>query len=409
MRTRYLLTNARLVQPDRLVEGGSLLVEDGRIADLTDRSYPAAPGVLDLGGRLLLPGLVDLHNDGLEREINPRPGANFAPAFALIHLDRKLAAAGVTTQFHAITFGERGSFGRSVAFAAELCGVVHEHHVAPHAAVENLILHRLDLRSQGALEALLGLLDRAVVPFVSLNDHVPGQGQYRDLATFRRQIRPFLNKEDVSEAELDTLINQRLQRAVETEPIVVATLTGLMAAGQARRLVLASHDDDSPARVDLMREVGCTIAEFPVTLAAAERARALDMWIVMGAPNALRGASLTGNTSALDLLTRGLCDILVADYHAPSLLAAVGKVVDAGLLDLPAAVRLLTANPAAAVGLNDRGALVAGRRADLIVVERQRGVPVVDATFVAGQLRYTAGPFAPATAVLGQPAPLLIG
>src|SRR5262245_34257982 len=104
MRKRNLLTNARLVLADRLIDGGSLLVDEGRIADLSQRSYPAAPGVLDLGGRLLLPGLVDLHNDGLEREINPRPGANFDPAFALIHLDRKLAAAGVTTQFHAITF-----------------------------------------------------------------------------------------------------------------------------------------------------------------------------------------------------------------------------------------------------------------------------------------------------------------
>jgi alpha-D-ribose 1-methylphosphonate 5-triphosphate diphosphatase len=403
MLARFALTNATIIAPDRLIAGGTVLVEAGRIADVVARAYPAAPGVLDVGGRYVLPGLVDLHNDALEREINPRPGANFDPTFALLNLDRKLAAAGVTTQFHAISFAERASFGRSVDYAADLCRTVHALRVAPHAAIENQVLHRLDLRSVGALDRLLGSLDEASIPLISLNDHVPGQGQYRDIASFRQQIRPYL-KEEVSEADLDALVRQRLDRAAATETIVEETLRGLIAARARRPLILVSHDDDTVERVEMMHALGCIISEFPITVEAARRARELGMRNAMGAPNALRGGSLTGNASALDLLARGLVDILVADYHAPALLAAVFLIVARGLTDLPAAVRLVTAAPALAVGLTDRGAIEVGRRADLLVLDRHGEVPVVDATLLGGELRYTAGPFAPALAALG-PAP----
>src|SRR5262249_44155523 len=152
--------------------------------------------------------------------------------------------------------------------------------------------------------------------------------------------------------------------------------------------------DDSVERVELMHSLGCRIAEFPVTVEAAARAAEVGMHVAMGAPNALRGGSLSGNASALDLLRRGLVDVLVADYHAPALLSPIFRVVELGLADLTRATRLLTLNPAAAVQLNDRGAVEVGRRADLIVVELHDRIPVVNATLVAGELRYTAGPFA---------------
>jgi alpha-D-ribose 1-methylphosphonate 5-triphosphate diphosphatase len=208
---------------------------------------------------------------------------------------------------------------------------------------------------------------------------------------------------------MDELVARRLRRAEETEDIVTTNLRRLAVEGPRRRLILVSHDDDTIERVDLMNDLGCRIAEFPITLEAAERAVHHGMSIAMGAPNALRGGSLTGNASALDLLARGLVHILVADYHAPALLAALFRAVDQNLTDLVAGARLLTLNPATAVGLTDRGAIEAGRRADLIVLERHAGIPVVDATLLAGTLRYTAGPFAPALAVLGLPAPARVG
>lgn len=406
MPSRFLLTNAGLVLPDRLLDGGTLVVEEGAIAEIVGHAYPPAPGVLDLGGRLLLPGLVDLHNDALEREINPRPGAGFDPTFALLHLDRKLAAAGVTTQFHAVSFAERSDKQRTVDRASQLCHAVNALRAAPHAAVDNAVLHRLDLRTPDALDRLLTAMTGSAIPLVSLNDHVPGQGQYRDLATYRQQIRPFLDRE-ADEAELDAVIADRLQRAAETEHIVGEVLARLALEAPRRGMILVSHDDDSADRVDLMHELGCRVAEFPLTLAAAERAAGHGMHIAMGAPNALRGGSLSGNISALELLGRGLVDILVADYHAPALLGTLFRVIELGMADLPTAARLLTLNPAAAAGLSDRGALEPGRRADLIVLERYGGIPIVDATFVAGALRYAGGPFAPALAALGLPAPAI--
>ena len=401
MPERLLLTNATIVAPDRVIAGGTVVVEDGLIAEIAERDYPAGPGTLDLGGRLVIPGIVDLHNDALEKEIAPRPRAAFEREFALLHLDRKLAAAGVTTEFHAVYFADRDDIGRKVDHAGGVARSVAALRGAAHAAIDNQVLHRLDVRTAGALDSLLAALDFAAIPFVSLNDHVPGQGQFNDLVAYRAYARSFIGGTP-TEAQIDAVVAERVRKAVESEGLVTATLVAVAEAARARGLILSSHDDDTPERVDQMRDLGCTIAEFPITLAAAERARERGMSIAMGAPNALQGRSLSGNASALDLLARGLVDLLVADYHASSLLAAVFLIVARGLADLPTATRLVSLTPAEAVGLTDRGAIVAGRRADLLVVEEHGGLPIVAATFLCGAVSYAGGPFAAALANAGR-------
>ena len=367
MAERYLLTNARVITPERIIEGGTVVVEAGLIGDVIDHSFPSSSEALDLAGRLLLPGLIDLHNDALEREIMPRPGGRFDTGFALLHLDRKLAAAGVTTQFHAVYFADRDDIGRSVSYAGPCAKRSPGCATPPTLPVDNQVLHRIDLRTAKALDTLLDALSFAATPFISLNDHVPGQGQFRDLDAYRRYVRGLHT--EMSEEQLDAIVAGRLAHASDTEEVVAALMGRLSVEQRRRGLIVASHDDDTAERVDLMRDLGCTIAEFPVTLVAAERASAFGMLIAMGAPNALRGRSLTGNASAIDLLERGLVDILVADYHAPALLAAVFRIVELGLADLPSAVRLVTENPARAVELRDRGALRPGMRADLLIAE----------------------------------------
>ncbi len=392
---RYLLTNAQVVTPDRVIDGGTLAVENDLIVDVSERAYPAAPDVVDLGGRFLLPGLIDLHADNIEREVAPRPGADLDPAYALAVYDRKLAAAGVTTQFHGIYFANKAGFGRSVEHGVAMANAVHTFRAAPHRLVEHHILHRLDLRTPGALDALLGVIDQSSPALISLNEHIPGQGQYGDLAAMRRSIRPSLGP-NATDAGVEAEIVRRLGHVAATDALAHETLIRVAAESARRGIVLASHDDDSPERVDQMHTLGCTIAEFPVSLAAAGRARALGMHIAAGAPNVVRGRSLAGNTSAIDLVARGLVDLLVADYHAPSLLTAIFRVADADILDLPAAARLVTATPAAAVGLHDRGVITRGYRADLLVVDRHGGIPLVETTIVAGVPRALLGPAAAA-------------
>jgi len=320
MAERFLLTNARIVGHDAVIDGGTVVVEDGLIAEVSARAYPAAPDVRDLGGRLLLPGIVDLHNDALEKEITPRPRAAFERDFALLHLDRKLAAAGVTTEFHAVYFANRNDIGRKVEYAGEVASTIAALRGTPHAAIDNQVLHRLDVRTPHALEALFAALPRATVPFVSINDHVPGQGQFNDLVAYRAYARSFISGTPTEE-EVDAVIAERMARAAETEAFARAMLERIAAVGRQHGMILCSHDDDTPERVDLMGEIGCTIAEFPLTHAAAARARERGMLIAMGAPNVMQGRSLSNNASALDLLAYGLVDILVADYHASSLLA----------------------------------------------------------------------------------------
>lgn len=399
---RYLLTNAQIVTPDRVLPNGTVAVEDDRIVDVVDRAFPAAPDVADLGGRYLLPGLIDLHADNIEREVAPRAGADLDPAYALAVYDRKLAAAGVTTQFHGIYFANKAGFGRSVEHGVEMALAVDAFRAASHRLVDHNILHRLDLRTPGALDALLGVIDRSSPALISLNEHIPGQGQYGDLDALRRSIRSGFGP-DATDADVEEEIVRRLGHVAATDALAHETLTRVSEEAAKRGIVLASHDDDSPERVDQMVDLGCTIAEFPVRLDAAERARERGMHIAAGAPNVVRGRSLSGNTSALDLVARGLVDLLVADYHAPSLLTAIFKVAEAGALDLPAATRLVTATPASAVGLSDRGAIREGRRADLLVVDLHGGIPLVEATIVAGSPKALLGPAAAVLVRTGEP------
>lgn len=132
---------------------------------------------------------------------------------------------------------------------------------------------------------------------------------------------------------------------------------------------LASHDDDTVSKAHLMADMGAKIAEFPVTLQAAEAAVAKGMMTAMGAPNAMRGQSYSGNLSARDLHAAGLLHILASDYHPGAMLAAIHALAPSDPDGLAGAVRLASANPAKALGLSDRGTLVVGKRADLFVTD----------------------------------------
>ncbi|MCC6629319.1 MAG: alpha-D-ribose 1-methylphosphonate 5-triphosphate diphosphatase [Chloroflexi bacterium] len=390
MTGRIILTNARVVTGDRVLEGGSVVVTGEWIEAVEPATVAAGPGIVDLGGRWLLPGLVDLHDDVLEMEINPRPRAEFDPVLALLSLDRRLAAAGVTTQYHGVSFAEQPAIGRTLAGARAVCAAVHALRASDVACVEHHVLHRLEVRTPGALAALLAALPAEPAPLVSVDDHAPGRGKMADPAIFRAYLRRYLPRETTDD-ELEEHVARVQAETAATEPLVIESLTRLTALRAESGLTLASHDDDSAERVEALHAAGCRICEFPLAAEAAVRARALGMTIVMGAPNVVRGGSLTGRNGALAMLSDNLLDILVADYHPPSLLAAVFRIVALGLRDLPAAVRLVASAPAVAAGLPDRGRLAPGLRADLVAVEVRGDWPVVAATWLAGVRRYAAG------------------
>ena len=148
---------------------------------------------------------------------------------------------------------------------------------------------------------------------------------------------------------------------------------------------LASHDDATQAHVAEAIEAGAVIAEFPTTQEAATAARAAGLSIVGGAPNVVRGRSHSGNASALEFARAGLLDILSSDYVPVALLHAAFKLAEEGGMSLPDAVATVSANPAAAAGLVDRGIVKPGLRADLIRVGMSDGLPVALASWREGE------------------------
>lgn len=364
------LSDFRVVLPDDILSRGSVRIEDGHIAEIVDVPVDGAAVVGD--GMLLLPGLVDLHGDMIEREIEPRPGAAFPLDMAIVELDKRLAAAGVTTAFVAVSFSDGVTFGHVRSEERALRIIEALLRFQPDALTEMRIHARFEVNNERAAPVLLDLLVRNAVDLVSLTDHTPGQGQYRDI---ERYIRYVSKKKGLDEADVSARVQARLEERA-ARPQTWDVVRDVTALARDKGLPIASHDDDTPDKVALMRDLGASISEFPVTLEAAQAAHARAMRTVMGAPNALRGGSHGGNLGALDALRAGALDALAADYHPGAMLRAALSVADAGMADLPRAVALVTSAPARAVGLDDRGEITVGRRADLALATRQPWVRV---------------------------------
>ena len=392
-----ILTNGTFVTPSGLIEG-SLVAEDGVIVrvDTAQRQ-----GGVDLHGALVAPGFIDLHNDGLEGEINPRPGIGLPLDFALGNFDRRAAASGITLALHAITFAGLEKKGRSLDVANERALAIRA--LGPDGSVvEHGVLFRADVWQPDGLDALFERAAEWTNPIVTLNDHTPGQGQYRDIGIYRSAITKWTPID--SDAEMDAYIATKIGFAAEHPELAEETFRRCAERVRTHGLILGSHDDDSPERTTFMRDLGATIAEFPVTIEAAWRARELGMTIVAGAPNIVRGGSHSGNVSAVELVDLGLCDILVADYHAPSLLLAVQRLADRGV-PLASAIAMVSANPARAIGRSDLGAIEGGKAATLTVVSVPRFGPwqvrmvirngEVRATFESGAAGTTVSPRTP--------------
>lgn len=373
-----VFTHARLLLADEVVDG-SLVVRDGCIAEVS-QGASSVPGAVDCGGDYLAPGLIELHTDNLERHMQPRPGVLWPRRAAVIAHDAELASTGITTVFDALRVGsivseQRSRYGK---YAREASRVILD----LRAEGVLRISHRIHLRAEMCSETLteelaeFGPDDR--IGIVSVMDHTPGQRQFRDTA----QLRTYLSgKYAMGEAEIDAHLAHQTevgeQYGPEHRKVAVARAGELGA-------ILASHDDTSAEHVAESAELGIRLAEFPTTLEAAEACRAHDIAVMMGAPNVVRGGSHSGNVAAADLADLGLLDILSSDYVPASLLVAAAEL-GVRLGDMARAISMVTAAPAAAARLEDRGRLEAGLRADLVRFSAAHGVAVTRGVWVEGR------------------------
>ncbi|MDK2816892.1 MAG: alpha-D-ribose 1-methylphosphonate 5-triphosphate diphosphatase [Moorella sp. (in: firmicutes)] len=388
MNADLVIVNGRAVTPNGVLEKACLAVSRGIIVDIRPAGQVRRPldgrageEVLDARGAWILPGCVDLHSDALEREIEPRPRALFPVELAFRELEKRLAGCGITTIFHAISFAKEELGLRSNELSARVI-----RHISELAAGPALIRHRIHLRYEitdlSAVPLIMELLGEGKVDLLSFMDHTPGQGQFRELEKYKEWIRWSYGVEEKDVAKL--LTKKKVNR-----DLVLAAMRQLASKAREAGIPVASHDDDSLARITMSQELGISISEFPVNLETASLARKRGLHVCVGAPNAVRGASQAGNLSAREAVEAGAANILCSDYYPSAMLWAALRLAptpDA----LPQSVALVSANPARAVGLDGEvGALEVGRRADLVLVNLEEGIPKVLMTMVDGEVVYS--------------------
>lgn len=375
------VTNARVVLPDRVLDPGFLFAEEGFIVDIGEgkgRTPGRGGRVIDAAGGYLLPGLVDIHCDAIEKEIQPRPNVTMPVSAACRELERKLASAGITTIFHSISFS-RGEGVRSNEQATEIVRFISRWAKEKHL-IQNLVHLRYEISNTAALDLMAQLLEEGCGQLLSFMDHTPGQGQYKTLEQYIKYVKKtyWLDEKDCRE-----LVAIKMRERAAMDPLQLRRL-----AATARRygVAVASHDDDAPSKIEEWLAMGVTIAEFPVNLATARHAAGRGLHVCVGAPNLLRGGSHEQNLSAKQALSEGAADVLCSDYYPPALLQGVFELAEEGF-GLPRAVCLATLNPARATGLDGSvGSLEPGKQADFILVQLPAGQPVVLYTVTGGKV-----------------------
>ncbi|WP_345750673.1 alpha-D-ribose 1-methylphosphonate 5-triphosphate diphosphatase [Microbacterium rhizophilus] len=366
MRNETVFTNARVVLADEVIHG-SVRVVDGAIVDVAGSTSTAGE---DLQGDFLMPGLVEVHTDQVEAHFQPRPKRYWDPIPAVIAHDAQMAASGMTTVLDALRIGTGPTDGNNMAKNARTLvdAVVH-------AAESGLLRadHFVHLRCEVSTPDVVDVFDEVGgherVRMVSLMDHTPGQRQYADVEAFRTYM---VGKGRLTNDEFEDHVAE-LHRLSARYADSHRRLMAERATG--RGITMAAHDDATQAHVDEGVALGVGISEFPTTVDAARAARAAGQLVVMGAPNIVRGGSHSGNVAASDLLAAGLLDILSSDYVPASPLQAAFLLFARGDVTLSEASKLVSANPARAIGLGDRGVIAPGKRADLIRVHAYDEAP----------------------------------
>ncbi|UZE50469.1 alpha-D-ribose 1-methylphosphonate 5-triphosphate diphosphatase [Rhodopseudomonas sp. P2A-2r] len=372
---------------DILIEGGRALI-DGKIAeaslqvagsDIASIGSHAGRATLtiDAADLLVLPGIVDIHGDAFERQMMPRPGVDFPLDVALIDSDRQVIANGITTVFHGTTCSWEPGL-RSVDNARGLLEAIEA--LRPQLAADTRFHLRQETYNLGAEDEIKAWLADGRIDLLAFNDHITTA--VHNPKKPEKRIR-MAERTGLSFEAFDQLVERTISRADQV-PGSIARLA--QAAGTAGVATL-SHDDATPAMRDDFRNLGVTIAEFPINVETAKAAAAAGDFIVFGAPNVVRGGSHTGWTKASDMIAQGLCSVLASDYYYPAQLLAAFRLVTDGILPLRQAWALVSSAPAQAAGLTDRGTLQTGQRADIILVDDTVALrPRVVAVIAAGRL-----------------------
>ena len=400
---RKCIFNAVVVTPSELLPNHAVITREDRILSILPmddlNSYDKGGEEMlyfDARGGYIMPGFIDIHSDYIEGVLQPRPTCLMEFETGLREAEKQLLGHGVTTIYHSLSLmngsGMSGKHNfRNKENLEKLVGLIKDFHEGYH-----LIRHRFHARYEidnlHIYDYLVELLNCGAVHELSFMDHTPGQGQYRDLEIYAKSYSSW-KATAASEKTMEDILSEAKSKPVASHKM----LKNLAALAHERNIPLASHDDDTLEKLSLMKnEFGIKISEFPIELEVAKKAHAEGIMVVAGAPNVMLGGSHAGNLSAIAAIKAGTVDILCSDYYPASLLHSVFRLEEQGILSLPEAVRMLTLNPAKVMKMdNDYGTLEIGKKADLVVVRKIHGKPMVYKCFIDGrtvlQLEYRIG------------------
>lgn len=374
-----IINNVKLILENEVVSG-SLACENGVIRAFSD-TVSQLPGAVDGEGGWLMPGMVELHTDNLDKFFTPRPKVDWPAHSAMSSHDALMVASGITTVLDAIGVGDVRDGGHRIENLDKMISAIR--HSQKHGL--NRAEHRLHLRCELPHDSTLPLFEQLMcipeLSLVSLMDHSPGQRQYTSLEKYRVY---FQGKYNLNDTEMDEFESSQLRFAERwSQP----NRKAISAWCRQHGIPLASHDDATLAHVLESKAIGSVIAEFPTTEEAALASREAGLQVLMGAPNIVRGGSHSGNVAAHHLAALGMLDILSSDYYPASLLDAAFRLArdESNACQLPATVAMVTRNPARSIGLNDRGVIAEGKRADLVLVKEHQNQVHVSSVWAQGR------------------------
>ena len=397
----FVVENARVLLPEDVVET-DVLVADGVIQEIGGPFRAERP--IEGRGLLLAPALIDIHGDAFERQLMPRPNVFFPIEAALLDTDRQLATNGIACAYHALTLSWEPGL-RSVSHGSDILRTLRR--IRARLTVENRLQLRWETFAFEAVDLIREALGDELAPAIAFNDHTSMSMRDRSEPIQERlfEHNPDFKVIDPDDPSFPPTQDRHAARAgisigdyvtlLRTvwarRPDVPGIIAEVAAMGRERDVPMLSHDDSQDEARDYYREKGAGISEFPMRLEVAKAARAAGDAIVFGAPNVVRGGSHIGSPAAADMVEAGFCDILASDYFYPAMLAAVGRLVEDKRASLQDAWSLVSSGPAKALRLGDRGAIVEGLRADLVLIDwPDQATPAVKMTMSAGKIAYLA-------------------
>ncbi len=377
-----IINNVKLVLEEEVVSG-SLEVQDGIIRAFAE-TQSRQPGAHDGDGGWLLPGLIELHTDNLDKFFTPRPKVDWPAHSAMSSHDALMVASGITTVLDAVAIGDVRDGGDRLENLEKMINAVEDSQKRGLNRAEHRLHLRCELPHHTTLPLFEKLVSREPVALVSLMDHSPGQRQY---ASYEKYREYYQGKYHLNDEQMDRFEQEQLALAAQWS---LPNRLAIAALCKTRELPLASHDDATHEHVVESHQLGSVIAEFPTTFAAAEASRKHGLSVLMGAPNIVRGGSHSGNVAAHKLAQLGMLDILSSDYYPASLLDAAFRIAadEENDFTLAKAIHLVTKNPAQALKLHDRGAIGEGKRADLVLAHHKGDHVHIDHVWREGKRVY---------------------